>query len=69
MADVTVLGVDSGPRLYNSRIIDTYIKYLGQKYAGVDTNALLRYAGMEPYQVADESEWFTQEQVDRFYDA
>jgi len=69
MADVTVFDVDTGPRLYNSRITDTYIKYLGQKYASIDTNELLRQAGMEPYQVADESEWFTQEQVNRFYDA
>jgi HD-GYP domain-containing protein (c-di-GMP phosphodiesterase class II) len=69
MAKVTVLGDDSGLRLYNSRITDTYIKYLNQKYPGIDTNELLRSAGMEPYQVADESEWFTQEQVDLLHDA
>jgi HD-GYP domain-containing protein (c-di-GMP phosphodiesterase class II)/Tfp pilus assembly protein PilZ len=53
--------------LYNSRIIDTYIKLIKSRYSFVDINVLLHSAGMKPYEVADQSHWFTQEQVDRFY--
>ncbi len=65
------MGQPSGkrnPSLYNSRIIDTYIKLIKRKYSFVDINDLLRSAGMKPYQVADQGHWFTQEQVDLFYE-
>jgi HD-GYP domain-containing protein (c-di-GMP phosphodiesterase class II) len=52
--------------LYNSRIIATYVKFLRKEYSHVDINDVLSYAGMETYQVEDETHWFTQEQVDRF---
>ncbi|WP_221251763.1 hypothetical protein [Desulfuromonas versatilis] len=58
----------NGPALYNSRIIDTYLKLLARKYPRVEVPALLNYAGMEPYEVADQGHWFTQEQVDRFHE-
>jgi len=54
--------------LYNSRIINTYIKLIKKKYSYINIDKLLSYAGMEPYQVADEGHWFTQNQVDRFYE-
>lgn len=53
--------------LYNSRIIDTYIKLIKSKYSYVNIGELLSYAGMKPYEVADQGHWFTQEQIDRFY--
>jgi len=56
------------PLLYNSRIINTYIKLLRLKYSYVDVDDLLRYAGMELYQVEDEGHWFSQAQVDLFYE-
>jgi hypothetical protein len=34
----------------------------------VDIDELLRYAGMEPYQVTDESHLFSQKQVNLFHD-
>jgi HD-GYP domain-containing protein (c-di-GMP phosphodiesterase class II) len=55
--------------IYNSRIIDTYIRLLRRKYPHVNIDKVLSYAMMEPYQVADESHWFSQEQVDLFYGA
>ncbi|UJS22368.1 MAG: HD-GYP domain-containing protein [Candidatus Brocadia sp.] len=58
---------DSKP-LYNSRIIDTYIKLIKRKYNYIDVEEVLNYAGMESYQISDEGHWFTQEQIDRFYD-
>jgi HD-GYP domain-containing protein (c-di-GMP phosphodiesterase class II) len=54
--------------LYNSRIIDTFTKYIKRTYPYIKINEVLEYAKMEPYQVADEGHWFTQEQVDRFYE-
>jgi putative nucleotidyltransferase with HDIG domain len=54
--------------LYNSRIIDTYLKLIKRKYRHVNIGELLSYAKMESYQVEDEGHWFTQEQVDRFYE-
>lgn len=53
---------------YNSRIIHSYIKLIEQKYSHVDIEELLTYAGMEAYQAADPGHWFSQEQVDRFYE-
>jgi putative nucleotidyltransferase with HDIG domain len=52
--------------LYNSRIIDTYLKFLRKQYPSVNIAELLHYAGMRSYEVADQSHWFTQEQINRF---
>jgi len=54
------------PQLYNSRIIDNYIKLIKAKYTYINIEDLLGYAGMETYQVADEGHWFTQSQINRF---
>ncbi len=54
--------------LYNSRIIDTYIKLIKRKYSYINIDELLCYAGMESCQVSDEGHWFAQEQIDSFYD-
>ncbi len=54
------------PELYNSSIIDTCIKLIRRRYNYINIPELLEYAGMESYQVEDESHWFTQSQVDRF---
>lgn len=57
-----------GRRLYNSRIIDNYIRLLERKYPQIKVADLLDHASMTPYEVADEGHWFTQDQVDRFYE-
>jgi len=56
------------PALYNSRIIDSYIRLIKKKYSYVNVGDLLRSAKMEPYEVADQGHWFNQEQVDLFYE-
>ena len=58
---------DSRP-LYNSRIVDTYIKLIKKKYSYVNVSSLLRYAKMTTYEVADEGHWFTQEQINLFHE-
>jgi len=52
--------------LYNSRIIDTYIKLIKSKYPFVNIMELLAFAEIQPYQVADQGHWFTQAQVNSF---
>jgi HD-GYP domain-containing protein (c-di-GMP phosphodiesterase class II) len=59
--------VDDRP-LYNSRLIDTYIKLIKRHYNYVNIYELLNYAQMEPYQVSDQGHWFTQKQIDLFYE-
>lgn len=52
---------------YNSRIIDIYVQLINQRYPDVNLAEILEYAGMKPYQIADQGHWFSQDQVDRFY--
>ena len=59
--------IDNRP-LYNSRIISTYIMLIKKNYSYVNIGELLSYAKMEPYQIEDEGHWFTQEQVNLFYE-
>jgi len=54
--------------LYNSRIINTYIKLIRSRYSYINIGELLSYAKMEPYQVEDEGHWFTQEQINLFHE-
>ena len=60
--------ISSLDRPYSSRIIDAYIKLIKQHYPFVDIADLYSYSGMEEYEVSDQAQWFTQEQVDLFYE-
>lgn len=57
------------PRIYNSRLIDTYLKLIMVKHPHVNVDTMVRSIGIESYEVADEGLWFTQDQVNRFYAA
>lgn len=57
----------SDARLYNSRILDTFIKLLQQRYIFVNIDEVLSYAGIQSHEISDQGHWFTQEQIDRFY--
>lgn len=54
--------------LYNSRIIQPYIQLIRKKYPHVELAQLLSLAGMKPYEINDQGHWFTQSQIDRFYE-
>ncbi len=54
-------------RIYNSRLIDNYIRLLKRRYSFVDIDEVLEYADMKAYEVNDQGHWFTQKQIDRFY--
>ncbi len=59
---------DQWKRPYNSRIIDSYVKLIKLRYKEVDLTELLSYSELELHQIADQACWFTQKQVDRFYE-
>jgi HD-GYP domain-containing protein (c-di-GMP phosphodiesterase class II) len=61
-------GTAEDRRLYNSRIIDSFIKLIKSKYPYVNVVELLELSEMQPYEVADQGHWFTQHQVNTFYD-
>lgn len=52
--------------IYSSRIFKSYIRYLKNAYAGIDTRAILDHAGMSEFALNDQGCWFSQEQADRF---
>jgi HD-GYP domain-containing protein (c-di-GMP phosphodiesterase class II) len=54
--------------LYNSRIVDTYIKLIKRRYSYINIGELLASAGIKPYEVADQGHWFTQEQINLFHE-
>lgn len=60
--------VSAEPRLYNSRAIHMYLGYLGWKYPEIEQLALLASAGIRPEEVVDQGHWFSQGQIDLFYD-
>jgi PAS domain S-box-containing protein len=54
--------------LYNSRIIRTFVEYLGKHYPDVAIDSILVHAGITASEIQDGSNWFTQRQVDRFHE-
>lgn len=52
--------------LYNSFLIDPYLRLIARRYPLVDVNELLASAGIMPWEAADESHWLTQSQINRF---
>lgn len=56
------------PALYSSVIIGTFVRFVESRYLHVNIGELLARAGMERYQVEDGAHWFTQGQVDLFYE-
>ena len=55
-------------RPYSSRIIDSYVKLINEKYPTVDLSDLYNYSDMKEYEITDQAQWFTQNQVDLFYE-
>ncbi len=52
--------------LYNSFLIDPYIRLITKRYSHLDVNEVLAYAEIMPWEAADESHWLTQKQISRF---
>jgi len=54
-------------QLYNSRIIDNYLKLIRKRYPNIPIDQVLSYAGITEFEALDEGHWFTQDQVNRFH--
>jgi HD-GYP domain-containing protein (c-di-GMP phosphodiesterase class II) len=54
--------------LYSNRVIENYLKLIKQKYPHINISEILSHANMRSYEVADQGHWFTQTQIDRFYE-
>ncbi len=54
--------------IYSSRIIQVYIQLIRRKYPHIDLPHLLSYSGIKPYEINDQGHWFTQRQINRFYE-
>jgi HD-GYP domain-containing protein (c-di-GMP phosphodiesterase class II) len=59
---------NNDPPLYNSRIIHAYIQLIKKQYPDVNITELLKYSRMNPQEVDDQGHWFTQRQIDLFYE-
>lgn len=56
----------SDQELYNTRLLDPFIKLIARRYAHVDLGEIYTYARIMPWEAADHSHWLSQEQVNRF---
>ena len=56
------------PKYYNSGPSRSFIQLIEKRYPEVDINEILTYAGIEKHEIEDENFWFTQSQVNRFYE-
>ena len=55
-------------RLYSSRGIKIWLKFIEKNYPYLDIDSILKYSNMEKYEVDDQAHWFTQDQIDLFYE-
>ena len=55
--------------LYNSRIVKVFLEYVGRTRPDVNVARVLDFAGMTRFEVEDSAHWFSQSQVDRFYES
>ena len=53
--------------LFNSRLIKNYSEYVNKFHPEVDFDSILKCAEMAKYEVEDPAYWFTQSQIERFY--
>ena len=56
------------PRVYNSIIVNNYLKLFRAKYPKVDIDDLLSFAGIERHEAEDPLCWLTQTQAWRFFE-
>ncbi len=57
----------SEEKLYNSRLLTPFLKLLKDRYPDIIIADILEYARIGAFDLRDENIWFTQAQVDRFY--
>lgn len=55
-------------QLYSSTILTVFIEYIRTDYPEINISEVLEYASITELEIADHAQWFTQDQVDRFYE-
>lgn len=55
--------------IYNSRNLKVFIQLVNEKYPLINTDEILKYAGMSILEINDPAHWFTQDQIDNFYES
>ena len=54
--------------LYNSKILSAFVKLVQKKYPRVDLRTVFQGSGIEPHEVNDAGHWFSQRQVNQFFE-
>ncbi|UCE52480.1 MAG: PAS domain S-box protein [Desulfobacterales bacterium] len=54
--------------LYNSRVAKIYMRYLKENYPDMHLDSILEEVKIAQYEIEDQAHWFTQDQMDRFYE-
>ena len=57
------------PKIYNSRILKLYTQTIFENYPEADMDAILRNAEITRYEVEDQGHWFSQREIDAFFNA
>ena len=56
-------------QLYNSTMLLVFVEYVSSRYPEINIDEILKYASISDLEISDAGQWFTQEQVDRFYES
>ncbi len=60
------MNMDNIP-LYNSNNILVFLEYIKEKYPGLNIQDVLKHASISELEIRDAGQWFTQNQIDKFY--
>jgi PAS domain S-box-containing protein len=55
-------------QLYNSTILLVFVEYVSSRYPEINIDEILKYASISDMEISDAGQWFTQDQIDRFYE-
>jgi len=55
-------------QLYNSNNLLVFIEYISSRYPEINIDEILKYASISNLEISDAGQWFTQDQIDRFYE-
>ena len=56
-------------QIYNSRILKLYTECIHKRHPEVDIDGVLRRAGVSRYELEDQGHWFSQKEIDAFFNA
>lgn len=57
----------SEPLIYNSMVLENYLRMVKTRYPEIDINEILKNIGIEPWEIADPAQWMTQQQYNALH--